>query len=68
MTTENLNNVTSSNSVDDVTCENIRTDKGITFQSTKIIADNEIRSQEAPRDKIKEHCYCLIKEGCYIIV
>ena len=44
MTTESLNNVTSTNSVDDVTCENIRTDKEIFPQSTKITADNEIRS------------------------
>ena len=44
MTTESLNNVTNTNSVDGVTCENIRTDKEIFPQSTKIIADNEIRS------------------------
>ena len=53
MTTESLNNVTSTNSADAVTCENIRTDKEITPESIKTIADNEIRSQEAPRNNIK---------------
>ena len=46
MTTESLNNVTSTNDVDGVTCENIGTDKEITPESTKIITDKEIRSQE----------------------
>ena len=54
MATESLNNVTSRNCVDDVTCENVGTDKEITPESTKTITDNEIRSQEAPRDNIKE--------------
>ena len=47
MTTESLNIVTSTNSDDGVTYENIRTDKEITPESRKFITDNEIRSQEA---------------------
>ena len=42
MTTESLNNVTSRNSVDGVTCENIGTDKEITPETIRK------RLEEAP--------------------
>ena len=43
MTTESLNYVTSTKSVDSLTCENIGTDNEITPEGTKTITDNEIR-------------------------
>ena len=63
MATESLNNVTSTNYVDGVTCENIGTDKEITPESTKTIADKEIRSQETPRDNIKEQLILLFNKN-----
>ena len=67
MTTESLNNVTSTNAIDHVTCENIRTDKEITPKSTKTIADNEILSQEAPRDNIKEQFTLLFNKNLELL-
>ena len=63
MTTEGLNIVTSTNSIDGVTCEDIRTGKEITPESTKTTADNEIRSQEAPRKNIKEQLMLLFNKN-----
>ena len=63
MTTESLNNVSSTNSVNGVTCENIGTDKEITPESTKTIADKEIRSEETPRDNIKEQLILLFNKN-----
>ena len=63
MTTESLNNVTSTNSVNGVTCENIGTDKEITPESTKTIADKEIRSEETPRENIKEQLILLFNKN-----
>ena len=63
MTAEGLNNVTSKNSVDGVTYENFRTDKEITPESAKTIADNEIQSQEVPRDNMKEQLLSLFNKN-----
>ena len=63
MTTESLNNVTSTNSVNGVTYENIGTDKEITPKSTKTIADKEIRSEETPRENIKEQLILLFNKN-----
>ena len=62
LTAEGLN-VTSRNSVDGVTYENIRTDLEITPESAKTIADNEIQSQEAPRDNMKEQLLILFNKN-----
>ena len=67
MTAESLSNITSTNSVDGVTCENIGTDKEITPESAKTIADNEIRSQEAPRDNIKEQFTLLFNKNLELL-
>ena len=63
VTTESLNNVTSTNSVNGVTCENIGTDKEITPESTKTIANKEIQSEEIPRDNIKEQLVLLFNKN-----
>ena len=62
MTTESLNNVASTNSVDGETCENIVTDKWITTETIKTITDNKIWSQEAPIDNIKEQLMLLFNK------
>ena len=55
-------NVTSTNTVKGVTCENIRIDEENAPESIKSIADNETRSQEAPRDTIKEQLMLLFNK------
>ena len=57
MTTESLNNVTSRNSVDGVTCENIGTDKEITPETIRR------RLEEAPWDNIIEQLMFLFNKN-----
>ena len=63
MSTESLNNVTSTNSVDSITCENIGIVKEIIPESTKTIADKKIRSEETSRDNINEQLILLFNKN-----